>query len=242
MTTSSEEEQKAFELFTTKDLPYGKPFYHWTKEWWKWILQIPASKNPAYGYAGTGGYHEAPYADPYQPPDRDQVWFLAGAFNDGTLPIGSHNIVYRYVMGIPSDKALLLPVINFFGVTRSKDPKDAEELNKKVKEEMDIINPGSLYVTIDKQQVPDLMRYRAATADTHDEPFRIKVNGKDNVVKMKHLLGRPIELLAKGDGYWVFLKPLPPGQHEIHSFGSCLQGKIQIEVHYKLDVIDNIPS
>jgi hypothetical protein len=56
---------------------------------------------------------------------------------------------------------------------------------------------------------------------------------------MKHLLGRPIEMLAQGDGYWLFLKPssLSCGTHEIHSFGSCLSGRVVIEVHYKLDII-----
>jgi hypothetical protein len=38
------------------------------------------------------------------------------------------------------------------------------------------------------------------------------------------------------DGYWVFLKPLIPGNNNIHTFGSCLAGRVNIEVTYHLNV------
>lgn len=199
----------------------------WAQRWWKWILEIPASRNPAYGYS----YMETSAKKQNQPYDREDVWFLAGAFNDGTLPYTRH-ISHRSGIEIPKGKSLFMPVLNFFGVIR--DSKHKEELERRVKEEMDVINPESLYVTIDGQEIKDLAKCRADTSTV----FEITVNGKDNVLKMKHVLGRPIKLLAKGDGFWLFLKPLPPGKHEIHSFGSCLQGKIQIEIHYNILVLD----
>ncbi len=201
------------------------------RSWWEWVLQIPMSENPAYGYKGS--MSEIPSADKAQP-YPDKVWFLAGAFNDGTLP-HTRNLVHRYVMGMPADRALLMPVINFYGVIRdAKKQNHLEELERRVKEEMDVISPESLYVTIDGQEIKDLAQYRADTSVV----FPITVDGKDNVVKMRHVLGRPIKLWAKGDGYWLFLKPssLTSGNHEIHSFGSCLQGKIQIDIHYKVEV------
>jgi hypothetical protein len=197
------------------------------QSWWKWILETPASKNSAYGYSDT----EVP-TNRNQPCDSQDIWFLAGAFNDGTLPHTRH-LSYRSILAIPHTKALLLPIINFFAVTRDK--KHIAELEQRVKYEMDVINAESLYVTIDGQEVPGLIQYRADTAVV----FPITVDGKDNVVKLRHVLGKPIKLWAKGDGYWLFLKPLPPGKHEIRSFGSCLQGKIQIEVHYKFEVVSN---
>ena|SRR5215213_1947957 len=225
---------------TTSSFELINPDPHWVRKWWQWILQIPASKNPAYGYKGS--YLEVP-SPQNQPYDKEDVWFLAGAFNDGSLP-HTCNIAHRTVTDIPPNKALLMPVLNFFAVTRDSPNKkhrqqrqqELEELEKKVKEEMDVINPESLYVTVDGQEIPNLAQYRADT----DTVFPITVNGKDNVVKMKHVLGRPIKLWAKGDGYWLFVKPLPPGEHDIHSFGSCLQGKIQIEIHYKLNIIVSV--
>lgn len=38
------------------------------------------------------------------------------------------------------------------------------------------------------------------------------------------------------DRYWIFLKPLPPGRQEIHTFGSCLAGTVNIELIYHLIV------
>src|SRR5215213_7983642 len=201
---------------TTSSFELINPDPHWVRKWWQWILQIPASKNPAYGYKGS--YLEVP-SPQNQPYDKEDVWFLAGAFNDGSLP-HTCNIAHRTVTDIPPNKK----------------QQELEELEKKVKEEMDVINPESLYVTVDGQEIPNLAQYRADT----DTVFPITVNGKDNVVKMKHVLGRPIKLWAKGDGYWLFVKPLPPGEHDIHSFGSCLQGKIQIEIHYKLNIIVSV--
>jgi hypothetical protein len=44
---------------------------------------------------------------------------------------------------------------------------------------------------------------------------------------------------AVSDGYWVFLKPLSLGKHEIYTAGSCLAGKINIEVIHHLIVSDS---
>lgn len=229
MTTAVTPPPHKFEIFQPNyDTPQGHPFSTWVQRWWKWVLEIPASRNPGYGYNS----YSAPPTSENEPYDSENVWFFAGAFNDGSLP-HTRNLTYRSFIGIPSKKALLLPVINFFAVVR--DQKHVPELEKRVKEEMDVINPDSLYVTIDGQRVSNLAQYRADTGTT----FPITVDGKDNVVKLRHLFGRPINLLAKGDGYWLFLKPfsLTSGTHEIHSFGSCLEGKIQIEIHYKMEVI-----
>lgn len=203
------------------------PIDIWVQRWWKWILEIPASKNPGYGY----NFIEDTTTTP-QPYDKDGVWFLAGAFNDGTLPHTRH--VSLRTVKIPNNKALLLPVINFFGVVRKA--QDIEQLNERVKHEMDVINQSTLYLTVDGQ--PAVRDIKRADSGGSTTAFPIEVDGKDNVVRLKHVFGRPIKLYAKGDGYWLFLKPLPPGKHEIHSFGSCLQGKIQIEVDYRLEVME----
>lgn len=201
------------------------PASEWVKRWWTWILETPASKNPAYGYKYS--HFEIPSKD-NQPYDSENVWFLAGAINDGSLP-HSHNQVHRTIT-VPSNKALLIPVINYFATVEKE--RDISNLERRVKEEMDVINPESLYVTIDDKQIlsSELMKYRVDTK----KPFQITVKGDDNVLRLRHLLGRNIKRWAKGDGYWLFLKPLPVGEHKIHTFGSCLQGKIQIDVQYNI--------
>ena len=43
-----------------------------------------------------------------------------------------------------------------------------------------------------------------------------------------------------GDGYWVFLKPLSVGHHNIRTFGSCMSGRIQIGLDLDLIVTANL--
>jgi hypothetical protein len=216
---------KKIRLFEPDSEPYGVSYAEWTQRWWKWILEQPASTNPAFVEHPT---------EENQPYDKDGIWFFAGAFNDGSGE-RKQNIAYRRIT-IPNHKAILLPVINFFAVVRK--PEHEDELNARVKHEMDIISTSNLYLTVDGEPIAreQLIRYRVATPSM----FEIMVPGKDNVCGLKHLLGRPIKLWAKGDGYWIFLNPFAgqePGKHEIHSFGSCLAGRIQIEVNYQLNVI-----
>ena len=39
------------------------------------------------------------------------------------------------------------------------------------------------------------------------------------------------------DGYWIFLKNLSHGSHTIHTRGSCLAGKIKIDVTFSINII-----
>jgi hypothetical protein len=218
-------------FFNVNDKPFGKPFSYWVKEWWKWILEIPASINPAYGYTF---YHEQerPYvANPTnQPHDADDVWFLAGAFNDGSIP-NAVKRAYRVLNDFPTDKAILVPVINFYAVCRKKEA--IPEMEATVKRNIDDINPEILEMRFNDTKVENVTDYRC---DTGEGVFEITVNGKDNVVRLKHVLGRPIKLMTKGDGFWLFIKPnvLQSGgkTNEIHSYGSCLQGKIQVKIDH----------
>jgi hypothetical protein len=46
----------------------------------------------------------------------------------------------------------------------------------------------------------------------------------------------PGKTKSASDGYWVFLRPLSVGKHEIHSFSSCRIGTQWIETRYHLTV------
>ena len=49
--------------------------------------------------------------------------------------------------------------------------------------------------------------------------------------------GIPGPTTGASDGYWLFLRPLARGMHKIHSFGSCLSGKIKIGVNYDISSV-----
>ncbi|HEY7081193.1 MAG TPA: hypothetical protein VH500_15960, partial [Nitrososphaeraceae archaeon] len=61
--------------------------------------------------------------------------------------------------------------------------------------------------------------------------FQVKIS-EDNIFQINHG-GRTS---AAGDGYWVFLKPLSPGDHYISFCGSCERGKLNSGAVYILKV------
>jgi len=118
-----------------------------------------------------------------------------------------------------------LPILNYGGtLADSPDVKSEKELLLLTKKEMDInIN---LDVVVDGVKLNGLQRYRIQT------PIF------DVVLPEKNLFGgTPGPTRGASDGYWLFLQPLPKGKHKIHTFGSCLAGKIMIGVNYDITSI-----
>jgi hypothetical protein len=73
--------------------------------------------------------------------------------------------------------------------------------------------------------VNELRQYRIQSP-----PFNVTLP-TDNV------LGLPAQTTKMmSEGYWLFLKPLEPGNYDLYSFGSCLAGRIKIGISYHLTV------
>jgi hypothetical protein len=143
------------------------------------------------------------------------VWFLAGTFGEGKL-------VERYC-SIPFNKAILFPVINY-EINRIERPDlDSDyEMVKHVKDDQDdIINKE---IKINDQNVPI---FRVKSDPTI---FSLYIN-PDNYFKLKGG-----NTLATADGYWVFLKSLPKGNHQIYFHGSCSLGTRQITAQYHIEI------
>ncbi len=144
----------------------------------------------------------------------EQVFFLAGTTG------GS---VERSVMILPG-KGILFPVINF--VTSFKEDsslKTETEMMSNVRSNIDDI--AKKEVSIDGISIPISEDHRVQSLPFD---FSFPIN---NIYGVKAGPTR-----GAGDGYWVFLRSLPEGKHIIRTFGSCLSGKIQIEVKTQLIV------
>ena len=125
---------------------------------------------------------------------------------------------------VPTGKSLLLPVINYI-TSYSENPflKTEEELISDARSNIDDISDKE--ASIDGVILEHLNRYRVVTGT-----FRI-VFPKDNIYGIK-----PGETKAVSDGYWLFLKPLTRGDHCIATYGSCLSGRVKIQVKYNITV------
>jgi hypothetical protein len=141
------------------------------------------------------------------------VWFLAGTLKG---PAERSCI-------IPADKAILFPVINVEASVAEGDGTTHEELAARTKFEMDQIT--NMQVTFSGTNVSELKHYRIKSP-----PFNVTLPA-DNV------LGLPAQTTKMtSEGYWLFLKALEPGKYDLHSFGSCLAGRIKIGISYHLTI------
>jgi hypothetical protein len=125
------------------------------------------------------------------------VWFLAGTFG-GSM---------ERSCTIPAGKAILFSPINVeCSYAEFPDLKTESDLRACAKSGQDLAT--EVEVSIDGVELQNLQNYR-----TQSPLFDLTLP-KDNVFGLP-----PSTTKAVSDGVWVFLKPLSPGNHEIHSKG-----------------------
>lgn len=143
------------------------------------------------------------------------VWFLAGT-------IGDEKKVAHRTCCIPREKAILFPVINYVYTHEPIFKTDAELVEYVAKDIDDIVI---------KQAVVDGILVPIFRVHAEPHPFFLKVAEENK-------LNIPIGVnKAAADGYWVFLKPLSQGGHEIYFHGACSGGIRNATANYKLTVI-----
>jgi len=178
--------------------------------WWRWLISIPKQNNPAFDTTGT-------YSRKGQ--NNQHVWFLAGTF-EGCAQRFQRNCT------LPYGKAILFPVINYQSTFSDQpSPKKETELERLCKIEIDIIS--DMYVSLD-DQIIDVQKYRVRSGC-----FRVNMP-IDNCLDVDSG-----NTTIASDGYWLFLRPPPVGNHVLTSFGSCRLGKIKIGGTFNL-VIDDV--
>ena len=201
-------ERKTKNTFTSDSKPYGKTYGQWTVEWWRWALSTPVSVNPVVDVEGK-------YADVKQP--TTDVWFLAGKF--GTE---SNDLPNRQCK-IPAGRAILFPVVNCEANSLEYPHlKTEQEIIDYVSNDEDAIVKKECFLNDEKMPIE---RVRS------DPPTFPLIISKDNAIGVKG--GSTI---ASADGYWVFLKPLPAGEHSLHFAGSCEEGRLNSGASYRLKI------
>lgn len=179
-------------VFPPQSQPYGESYSEWVAKFWQWVLSVPADRSPLTDATGE-------FAGENQ---HGPVWFVAGSFG---------NSVERSYQ-VPAGKALFVPVYTWiFGAAAFDcDPSnpgvpcvvcDLEQLAAANTQVADVVE-----AFIDGVPVQNVRRYEASSAG----PFAINYP-ENSVVGLP--AGSYFPNLA--DGYWLMLKPLSPGKHEI---------------------------
>lgn len=171
--------------FPPDTIQYNETYSEWTAKWWQWLTSIPEHINPALDETGAN-CHQG---------QSGPVWYLAGTFGG----------IHERVCSIPAGKSILFPLINqictFMDrpnlMTESELRSCAIAANEGVQE---------LTVKIDGQPISEqqLRTYRVQS------PLFALHLPEGNV-----LVGQQGSTQGVSDGYWVFLPPLAPGDHQI---------------------------
>jgi hypothetical protein len=198
------------EVFSPGSKPHGKSYGEWSEEWWKWLQGIPKDRNPAADTTGA-------FCDVNQNA-TGPVWFLAGTF-------GSKE---ERSCIIPFGKSILIsPIEIICSFADTPGTKTEEDLKKCAKEDQDKVN--FVRVTVDGVDIPNMREYRIQSS-----MFNLSLP-ENNVV------GVPAqETTGVSDGYFVMLKPLSRGEHEIRSTGSLVDVTVQGTQNFAADVIYHV--
>jgi hypothetical protein len=191
--------------------PYGKPHSEWAAHWWQWVLATPADVNPVGGADCSGG-------------QEGNVWFLFGSFDNAA--------VVKRECTVPSGTALFFPLINaaYFAFLNDEPETRTEEF---LRAQVNCSVASVLEATIDGVPVRNPFQY------FEESPLFDVQLPEDNIFgytpeQVPELLFSP----SVDQGYYLFLWPLPPGEHEIHweAAWTCPFGGFTIDATYSLTV------
>jgi len=199
----------SLDWYRINDYPYNLSYGQWTVKWWRWFLSTPKSRNPVVDTTGEYAAENQPSSD---------VWFLAGKLGNE-----DRNLPSRFC-SIPRGRSILFPVINC-----EANPLEYPHL----KTEQELVD----HVTADENTIVEkvcllngipipIQRVKS------DPPLFDVTFDEDNIYNVKG--GE--STFAYGDGYWVFLKPLSPGDHVLSFRGSCENGRLHSGANYRLKV------
>jgi hypothetical protein len=206
---SNYETFEGIQFYTVESCPYGLTYGQWTVKWWRWFLSTPKSMNPVVDKSGK-------FASVNQP--TEHVWFLAGKVGneDKSVP--------KRFCKIPVSRSILFPVINC-----EVNPLEHPELSTK-SELIEHVNADENTIIL-KECIVDGKLVPVHRVKSDPDVFEVEVN-EDNAYSVK---GGGITFAA-ADGYWVFLKSLPIGEHDISFHGSCENGKLNSGANYHLQI------
>lgn len=143
------------------------------------------------------------------------VFFLAGT-------LGGAEVERR--CEVPATRSILFPVINY-EVNSTDDPQFStdNELVEGVKRDIDdILN---LETTVDGIKVKIFRISSDPLIFDLEDNFEFAKAHNSNLKR------------ASSDGYWVFLKPLSKGEHELFFAGSCSAATRNVRASYRINVI-----
>ena len=181
------------EMYLLNSKPFGKTWEEWAALWCNWLLSIPKQINPALDTTGANCFRNQ---------SNPNVWYLAGSFYN-------ENTIVRKCK-IPKGRSIFFAILDKEdSFAEDLDLCTKEQLKDRAKRSMDQVK--HLEASVDGIQLNNLYDYRIQS--TYFDLFF----PTEPVYDVKSGLTCSVV-----NGYFVFLKPLPAGNHEIHFAGELL--------------------
>jgi hypothetical protein len=177
-------------LYQRNDNPFDIKWEKWAAIWCEWQLSLPRTVHPALDNTGFRS-NQNQY--------DHNVWFLTGTF-------GNEFPVTRKCT-IPSQRAILFPII-YKEDSFAEDTDLDNELELLARAQVFANDVKYLDVTVDGNHLENLYENRVQSE------FFDLLFPENSVYDVE-----PGYTRAVCDGYWVFLKPLTIGKHEVHFVG-----------------------
>jgi hypothetical protein len=182
-------------IFPLGSKPYGLTFAEHQKNFWKWVLEIPANQSPVNDPSGEKCANG-------QSNSNSSVFYLS--FNSGGIA--------ERTCKVPVGKGLFIPIMQVEFSEKEVPNASIEDLRRTVTKDQDSVN--SLYLKIgDKEyKYADLLKYRTQT-DVFEVAF--PDNGIFGVIE-----GGVSKVI--GDGFYIITEPLTKGNYSVHFKSSLI--------------------
>jgi len=202
----------ALQIAPPASRPRGRSYAAWGAEWWRWLLENPATGSPILDPTGD-------QCGAHQPAD---VWFLVGSF-------GGDPVVRRCT--VPVGRPILVPLINFgYFAFLSDDPSARTEAF--VRDQVRCIGDAEFArVELDGETVRDAARYleRSDLFEVHLPADNLFGATGDDIPEL--LLSPSVD-----EGYYLFIQPLPPGERVLRWQASSAACGFGQDITYRLTV------
>lgn len=188
----------------------GNTLAEWSAEWWKWAFSQPVDDSALFDQTGELARNG----------DVGDVFFLAGVVNDS-------GTVHRTIT-VPSGTPIFFPVLN--NECSTIEGNGTTEAELLACNDFFIGLASDLHASVDGNPVPNLTAHRetsGAFGFTLPENNFLQFFGVDAPAGFHES--------SVADGYWVMLKPLSKGYHEIN-FGGTFGAPVNFTLDISYDV------
>lgn len=185
-------------VFSVKSSPYGTSFQEWTQKWWQWYLTVPKQNN--HNFETIAGY--IPVDCSYLQNASSPVFFVPFVLKEKGQPAAEATCV------VPHDKAIMIGIDNGlmdYGDPRAQ-PKTVDKITEIVRKSNEF--PVEFDITLDGKPLNLTNEEKDRVTST---PFNITLPDNNIWNESPHT-----PFLAVADGWYLVLKPLPPGNHVLH--------------------------